>query len=356
MNNEFAMEEFGYWIDGTPYQMKADVEFDHDQFKDMVHSMLVDLNNGQEKDVYFYHSDHLGSASWITDGNGIPVQHLQYLPFGEPFVDQHPAGYQERFRFTGKERDEETGYGYFGARYMDHELTAMWLSVDPMADKYPSISPYAYCAWNPVKLVDPDGNDWVVVFNHKEKTVTIEAKYGTPKEARESAENAIAVWNNLSGKYRLKLGKEMYTVNFNLSVIDVSEMDYKDPSQNTYRFAKELRNDNGDVDEKIKGQTKVRNIQILETEKDNFVTSSHEIGHSLGLLHLKGTKGLMEEDGGRTSHHHEILKSNVESIIDLSIHPEKRDPDWNSGKGSYREIGETNVNIKNPRMLQLLDN
>ena len=59
--------------------------------------------------------------------------------------------------FTGKERDVETGYGYFGARYMDHELMTMWLSVDPMADKYPSISPYAYCAWNPIKLVDPNG-------------------------------------------------------------------------------------------------------------------------------------------------------------------------------------------------------
>ena len=52
-----------------------------------------------------------------------------------------------------EQRDEETGYGYFGARYMDYELTTMWLSVDPMADKYPNISPYAYCAWNPVKLV-----------------------------------------------------------------------------------------------------------------------------------------------------------------------------------------------------------
>ena len=60
---------------------------------------------------------------------------------------------------TGKERDEETGYGYFGARYMDHELMSMWLSIDPMADKYPNISPYAYCAWNPVKLVDPDGKE-----------------------------------------------------------------------------------------------------------------------------------------------------------------------------------------------------
>ena len=60
--------------------------------------------------------------------------------------------------FTGKEKDEETGYGYFVARYMDYDLTGMWLSVDPLADKYPGISPYAYCAWNPVKLVDPDGN------------------------------------------------------------------------------------------------------------------------------------------------------------------------------------------------------
>ena len=77
-----------------------------------------------------------------------------------------------RFSFTGKERDEETGYGYFGARYMDHELMTGWLSVDPMSDRYPSISPYAYCAWNPVKLVDPNGLDiWEInsqgkVVNH----------------------------------------------------------------------------------------------------------------------------------------------------------------------------------------------
>ena len=64
-----------------------------------------------------------------------------------------------RLTFTGKEKDEETGYGYFGARYMDHELMAMWLSVDPLADKYPNISPYNYCMWNPVKLVDPDGRE-----------------------------------------------------------------------------------------------------------------------------------------------------------------------------------------------------
>ena len=157
MGSEFAKKEFGHWIDGIPHQMKAEVKCDHGMFKEMVHSMLDDNYHGQEKDVYFYHSDHLGSASWITDFEGMAVQHLQYLPYGEPFVDQRISGYSERFRFTGKERDEETGYGYFGARYMDHELMTMWLSVDPMADKYPSISPYAYCAWNPIKLVDPNG-------------------------------------------------------------------------------------------------------------------------------------------------------------------------------------------------------
>ena len=62
--------------------------------------------------------------------------------------------------FTGKEKDAETGYSYFGARYYDSDLSGLFLSVDPMADKYPNISPYAYCAWNPLKLVDPDGRKW----------------------------------------------------------------------------------------------------------------------------------------------------------------------------------------------------
>ena len=113
----------------------------------------------EEDKVFFYHSDHLGSASWITNRAGDAIQHLQYLPYGAPFVDQRTTGYHERFTFTGKEKDEETGYGYYGARYMDHELMTSWLSIDPMSDKYPSISPYAYCAWNPVKLVDPDGRE-----------------------------------------------------------------------------------------------------------------------------------------------------------------------------------------------------
>ena len=76
--------------------------------------------------------------------------------------------------FTGKEKDSETGFYYFGARYYDPTLSGLFLSVDPMSDKYPSLSPYAYCAWNPLKLVDPNGEEsvcnedgWIVNFEDK---------------------------------------------------------------------------------------------------------------------------------------------------------------------------------------------
>ena len=63
------------------------------------------------------------------------------------------------YTFSAKERDPETGLSYFGSRYYSSDLS-VWLSVDPMAAKYPSLSPYVYCANNPVRLVDLDGEDF----------------------------------------------------------------------------------------------------------------------------------------------------------------------------------------------------
>ena len=73
------------------------------------------------------------------------------------------------FVFNGKEKDYESGFHYYGARYYWSEVLTGWLSVDPMADKYPFISPYAYCAWNPVKLVDPDGREIDDYFSYTGK-------------------------------------------------------------------------------------------------------------------------------------------------------------------------------------------
>jgi RHS repeat-associated protein len=78
------------------------------------------------------------------------------MPFGEILVEQRVTSWKSRYTFSGKEKDEESNYSYFGARYYDSDIS-IWLTVDPMASQYPSLTPYAYCANNPVVLEDPDG-------------------------------------------------------------------------------------------------------------------------------------------------------------------------------------------------------
>ncbi len=116
-----------------------------------------------EPNCYWYHPDHLGSGSWITFTDGKAVQHLHYLPWGEGMVDQRTTSFASRYTFSAKEKDTETGYSYFGSRYYSSNLS-IWLSVDPMADKYPHQSNYVYCSNNPIRLVDPNGEDeWDLV-------------------------------------------------------------------------------------------------------------------------------------------------------------------------------------------------
>ena len=120
---------------------------------------LMGASSEPEDECYWYHPDHLGSSSWITFSDGEAIQHLHYLPFGEDLVNQQLTAVGAMYTFSAKEKDAETGYSYFGSRYYNSDLS-IWLSVDPMSDKYPSLSPYTYCANNPIKLVDPNGEDW----------------------------------------------------------------------------------------------------------------------------------------------------------------------------------------------------
>ena len=170
---------------------------------------------------------------------------MKNLPCGEPYINQRTSDYSERFTFTGKgprkgwrtplskvkyreQRDEEKersrgpfasergdeprsgipycsvySYTYFGARYMDHELTTMWLSVDPMADKHPSISPYAYCAWNPIKLVDPDGKESM-------ETDIVNKKTGACKHI-EDGKNQIILLSDQAYNTIEMMGQDSYT-------------------------------------------------------------------------------------------------------------------------------------------------
>ena len=106
--------------------------------------------------TYYYHRDHLGSTTLITNKSGEVVQRVEYLPTGETFIEQQDTSWVSPYKFNGKELDEETGLYYYGARYYDPRQS-MWLGTDPMQGKYPDISTYAYCMGNPMNIVDPDG-------------------------------------------------------------------------------------------------------------------------------------------------------------------------------------------------------
>ena len=121
-------------------------------------------NNFHDKDNYekmqfYYHPDHLGSSSYITNLDGEVSQHIEYVPFGEVFIEERNNTWNTPYLFNAKEFDEETGMYYYGARYMDPQ-NSMWLGVDPLTEKYPNLTGYCYTNNNPVKYIDPTGTDW----------------------------------------------------------------------------------------------------------------------------------------------------------------------------------------------------
>ncbi len=143
--------------------------------------------------------------------------------------------FDTRYKFTAKELDNETSYTYFGARYYDSELSG-WLSVDPMSDKYPSLSPYLYCFNNPVIMKDPNGNDGVAVVDNENKTITIKAVYYvqtvpnnnmsvtayTPEQVKSMQTEVNGFLNNQN--YQVNEGEYSgYKVNFDLEFIDGGE-------------------------------------------------------------------------------------------------------------------------------------
>ncbi|MDR0442698.1 MAG: RHS repeat-associated core domain-containing protein [Treponema sp.] len=135
---------------------------------------------------YWYHSDHLGSAQLITNYKGEEYERLEYTPYGELWIEKASAVSQIDipYRFTGKERDSETGLYYYGARYLDAKVSR-WLSGDPAITdgsyipgapvndearkrnqnlpgmggvyNYVNLHAYHYAGNNPVKYTDPDG-------------------------------------------------------------------------------------------------------------------------------------------------------------------------------------------------------
>ena len=114
-------------------------------------------NEEYEKMQFYYHPDYLGSSSYITNLDGEVSQHIEYVPFGEVFIEERNNMWNTPYLFNAKELDEETGMYYYGARYYDPRLS-VWMSTDSEEENFFNISSYTYCNNNPIILIDPDGN------------------------------------------------------------------------------------------------------------------------------------------------------------------------------------------------------
>ena len=106
---------------------------------------------------YFYHSDHLGSNSVITDENGQLVEKTKYTPFGSVTA----GGAKSKYLYTGQEKDVETGLYYYGARYYNPELRRFVQADSILPDVYDpqQLNRYSYVKNNPLKYIDPDGRE-----------------------------------------------------------------------------------------------------------------------------------------------------------------------------------------------------
>jgi RHS repeat-associated protein len=252
------------------------------------------------------------------------VQEAAYYPFGMAIPSQSFAlpnendTYQNRYLYNGKEYQDDFGLNWYdyGARFYDAQI-GRWHSPDPHAENYYDLSPFNYCANNPLIYIDPTGEDYAIYFSEKEDedgnvtyTARVTATYYVKKgdsDSKESAIHATKYWNDKSGYYTYTIGKgenaKTYNVEFDLNVIEVSdpvmqaqvdkasfELEGRskmitDGSSNVYEVV--------DADYTSQHGASGHGYISVERPDKNNKTGAHEVGHSLGIDH--SNSGLMHK-------------------------------------------------------------
>ena len=221
-------------------------------------------NDTTKEETFFYHSDYLGSTSYITDSKGNITQYDAYLPYGELLVDEHSSSEDMPYKFNGKEMDAETGLYYYGARYLN-PVTCLWYVVDPLAEKYKEIGSYVYCADNPINLFDPDGQKFI--YNAQGKFLRKEGK-----------DNLVYIERDGKLTQLIDHGNGMTDEQFNIAahIVDVESSDAPNESLWIAHAA------NNAVDDKdvnyahvrVKGGPRVKNHSLYEQLNDqNYSTT-----------------------------------------------------------------------------------
>ena len=209
------------------------------------------------------------------------------------------------FTFSAKERDPETGLSYFGSRYYSSDLS-VWLSVDPMSGKYPSLSPYTYCVNNPVKLVDPNGEEIVISMSMDENgnkvvnivfTATLRNKTGKDISDKDMQMYKSDIAKGIERVYGRKFD-DGTSVNVTVDIDVLSKDDFWDPLSTTrhqINIVEEFTEEHAGEAEIGGGKMELL-LDLCEGKVNSLRrTSAHEFGHLLGLEHVGEHDNIMNE-------------------------------------------------------------
>lgn len=156
---EGSNSDRSYYIDGVVLNGDGDVV----SYQTATgYAVPYEANHTIELDYFYYLKDWLGTVRGVLDADGTALNANDHYPYGlrmpgRAFVTNSEG---ERYQFTGHEFDSETTYDYHGARYYNREL-GRYMSVDPLAMKFPGWSTYAYTYDNPINFIDPFGLEGV---------------------------------------------------------------------------------------------------------------------------------------------------------------------------------------------------
>ena len=151
------------------FKISEPTEEEWNEYRKLMESWGEAMNAARAIDNFsfnYYNRDHLGNIREVVNDVGQISQVTNYYPFGSPYCDTQSTINPELqpFKYNGKELDMMHGlnaYDYGARQY--YSPLPVWDRVDPLAEKYYNVSPYAYCNNNPVNAVDPDGEDWIAI-------------------------------------------------------------------------------------------------------------------------------------------------------------------------------------------------
>ena len=116
---------------------------------------------GEEYDTRYFLNDHLGSVRTIVNQNGVVTAEYDYMPYGMQHKNSSLATSDaNEFRYNGKELQSRFCVDLYDSQARLQGMNARFNSIDPLAGDTPRVSPYVYCAGNPIKNIDPDGLAW----------------------------------------------------------------------------------------------------------------------------------------------------------------------------------------------------